>query len=90
MQDVSAVGEGQLGGSLELGLEDSGGQVECGNTGNILEGSLQDYLDRPVEEEAEDDTIVATEGELNRIEKRSLEEYLSNLPSSRIDKVERV
>ena len=83
MQDVSAVGEGQFGGSLELGSEDSDRQVECGDTGNTLDGSLQDSLRRPVEEE-EDDTLVPT-GEL----KISLEEDISNLPSSRIDAVER-
>ena len=72
-----------------MGLEDSGRQVECGNTGNTLDGSFQDSLGRPVEEEEEeDDTIVPTGGELNRVEKRSLEEDLSNLPSSRIDEVE--
>ena len=87
---MSAIGEGQFGGSLELGLEDSDRQVECANTGNTLDGSLQDPLGHPVEEKEEDDTIVATGGELNRIEKISLEDDLSNLPSSRIDEIERV
>ena len=45
-----------------------------------MDGSLQDSLGRPVEEEY--DLIVATGGELNRVETRSLEEDLCNLPST--------
>ena len=80
MQDAS-LGEGQFGASLELGLIDSGRQAEYGNT---LDGFPRDS---PVEEE--DDDIIPTD-QLNRIEKRSMEEDLSILPSSRIDEVGRV
>ena len=79
MQDVS-LGEGQFGVSLESALVDLDCQVECGNVGNTLDGSVQDSLGHPVEEE--------DGAELNRIEKRSVEENLSNLQSSNIDEVE--
>ena len=71
MQDAS-LSEG----SLEMDFMNSGCQAECVNT---LDGSPRDY---PVAEE--DDAIIRTD-QLNRIEKRSMEEDLSNLPSSRID-----
>ena len=82
MQDVS-LGKDQFGSSLELGLIDSDRQAECGNT---LDGSAQDS---PVEEE--DDAIVQTGRQLNRIQKRSVEEDdLSDILSSRVDEVGRV
>ena len=81
MQDVSVGGGDQFGGSLQLALIDSGRRAECGNT---LDGSVQDSS-----AEEEDDAIVPT-AHLNRFEKRSVEEDLSNLPSSRIDEVGRV